>query len=111
MQINQAISLCPHFMCTTGNDYVNASVYTLGAIMYVQPYHVHMHAHSRMVECMICIHAGMKRGGKREGGRGTAAHERTEPFEFDATCMVLRDLHGFCMYLDDLHVFFLHIFK
>ena len=52
------------------------------------------------------------RGGGREGyGR---PRERTEPFEFDAICMFLGDLHGYlhgyCMYLDDLHVC-LHIFK
>ena len=46
-------------------------------------------------------------GGRREGyGR---PQERTEPFEFDAICMCLGDLHMCCMYSDDLHVF-LHIF-
>ena len=55
---------------------------------------------------------GQKMKGGREGyGR---PRERTEPFEFDAICMVLGDLHGYlhgyCMYVYDLQVC-LHIFK
>ena len=57
-----------------------------------------------------------RRGSRREGGRRGYGRprERTEPFEFDASCMFLGDLHGYlhgyCMYSDDLHVL-LHIFK
>ena len=54
---------------------------------------------------------GLSEGGREGYGR---PRERTEPFEFDAICMFLGDLHGYlygyCMYSDDLHVL-LHILK
>ena len=55
---------------------------------------------------------GRRREGRREVGREGYGRprERTEPFDFDAICMFVGDLHGCCMYLDDLHVC-LHLFK
>ena len=81
---------------------------------------MHIDAHAR-ITCIItcvCRYIGTPTGISfgREGGREGYGRprERTEPFEFDAICMILGDLHGYlhgyCMYLDDLQVF-LHMFK
>ena len=55
----------------------------------------------------MAIHGSVRSRGRWYGyGR---PRERTEPFEFDAICMCLGDLHGFRMYLDDLDMFFAYV--